>query len=98
MWIGKAVKAGQAPRLRGGSWNNNPENCRSAIRNNNTPDDRNNNNGFRVVCGSASTLHEVRTDGWESIGRASEESRPVPVMLVTASEYKIGLGKPGKLS
>ncbi|NMW19696.1 MAG: SUMF1/EgtB/PvdO family nonheme iron enzyme [Chlorobiaceae bacterium] len=35
--------------LRGGSWNNNAENCRSAYRNNNTPDNRNNNIGFRLV-------------------------------------------------
>ena len=35
--------------LRGGSWNNNPTNLRSAYRNNNTPDNRNNNVGFRVV-------------------------------------------------
>ncbi|MBW4478687.1 MAG: SUMF1/EgtB/PvdO family nonheme iron enzyme [Tolypothrix brevis GSE-NOS-MK-07-07A] len=39
--------------LRGGSWNNNPENCRSANRNNNNPDNRNNNIGFRVVLVSA---------------------------------------------
>ncbi|NJR19745.1 MAG: SUMF1/EgtB/PvdO family nonheme iron enzyme [Calothrix sp. CSU_2_0] len=37
--------------LRGGSWNNNPQNCRSAYRNNNNPDNDNNNIGFRVVCG-----------------------------------------------
>ena len=35
--------------LRGGSWNNNGQNCRSSNRNNNTPDNRNNNNGFRLV-------------------------------------------------
>lgn len=35
--------------LRGGSWNNNAENCRSANRNRNTPTNRNNNNGFRVA-------------------------------------------------
>ena len=36
--------------LRGGSWiNNNPENLRCSYRNNNTPDNRNNNIGFRVV-------------------------------------------------
>ncbi len=35
--------------LRGGDWNNNLRNCRSANRNNNDPDDRNNNIGFRVV-------------------------------------------------
>ena len=39
--------------LRGGSWDTDPEVCRSAIRLNNTPDDRNNVIGFRVVCGSA---------------------------------------------
>lgn len=38
--------------LRGGSWNNNPRNLRSANRNRNNPTNRNNNNGFRL----ASTL------------------------------------------
>lgn len=38
--------------LRGGSWNNNPQNLRSANRNRNNPTNRNNNLGFRV----ASTL------------------------------------------
>ncbi|TLU55447.1 MAG: hypothetical protein FDX02_03150 [Chlorobium sp.] len=35
--------------IRGGSWNNTAGNCRSASRNNNTPDNRNNNIGFRLV-------------------------------------------------
>ncbi|MCP4264742.1 MAG: SUMF1/EgtB/PvdO family nonheme iron enzyme [Candidatus Brocadiaceae bacterium] len=35
--------------LRGGSWNNNGQNCRSANRNSNSPDNRNNNIGFRLV-------------------------------------------------
>ena len=35
--------------LRGGSWNNNPQNCRVANRNNNTPGNRNNNVGFRLA-------------------------------------------------
>jgi hypothetical protein len=39
--------------IRGGSWNNNAINCRSANRNNNNPDNRNNNIGFRVVLASA---------------------------------------------
>ncbi|MBR6355076.1 MAG: hypothetical protein IKS01_04775 [Paludibacteraceae bacterium] len=34
---------------RGGSWNNNARNCRVANRNNNSPGNRNNNLGFRVV-------------------------------------------------
>ncbi len=33
---------------RGGAWNNNGRNCRSAYRNANEPGDRNNNLGFRV--------------------------------------------------
>jgi Sulfatase-modifying factor enzyme 1 len=38
------------PRVvRGGSWNNNQNNARAAYRNNNHPDNRNNNIGFRVV-------------------------------------------------
>ena len=35
--------------VRGGSWNNNPQNCRVANRNRNNPDNRNNNIGFRLV-------------------------------------------------
>lgn len=35
--------------LRGGSWNNNPQNCRVANRNNNGPANRNNNVGFRLA-------------------------------------------------
>jgi retron-type reverse transcriptase len=42
-------EAWTAPRVvRGGSWNNNSENLRSANRNRTTPDNRNNNLGFRV--------------------------------------------------
>ena len=39
--------------IRGGSWNNNGRNCRSANRNNNNPSNRNNNIGFRVVLAPA---------------------------------------------
>ena len=35
--------------IRGGSWRNPAENCRSAIRNRNSPSNRNNNLGFRVA-------------------------------------------------
>jgi len=35
--------------LRGGGWNNNENNVRAANRNNNTPDNRNDNIGFRCV-------------------------------------------------
>ena len=35
--------------LRGGSWNNDTNNLRSSNRNDNTPGNTNNNNGFRVA-------------------------------------------------
>jgi len=35
--------------VRGGSWNNKPENLRSANRNRNNADNRNNNLGFRLA-------------------------------------------------
>lgn len=42
--------------IRGGSWNNNADNCRVANRNNNNPDNRNNNNGFRLALVPAQKL------------------------------------------
>lgn len=45
----RGPKLGSSRVLRGGSWNNNAMNCRSANRNNNDPTNRNNNIGFRVV-------------------------------------------------
>ncbi|MGH9839081.1 MAG: SUMF1/EgtB/PvdO family nonheme iron enzyme [Blastocatellia bacterium] len=77
--------------LRGGSWNNNGRNCRSANRNRNGPGNRNNNIGFRVVV-SASTLHgqsrrkglrpSVQEESSASSGEASnrfrKSSEPAP--------------------
>ncbi|KAA0230092.1 hypothetical protein EDS67_08620 [candidate division KSB1 bacterium] len=45
----RAAIVGSNRVLRGGSWNNNAQNCRSANRNWNSPDNRNNNIGFRLV-------------------------------------------------
>ncbi|MBI3891481.1 MAG: SUMF1/EgtB/PvdO family nonheme iron enzyme [Candidatus Wallbacteria bacterium] len=42
------MELGKRRVLRGGSWNNNTDNLRSAYRNNNNPTNRNNNIGFRV--------------------------------------------------
>ena len=73
---------------RGGSWNNNPADCRAAHRNYNSPGDRNDNLGFRVVCSVFPALFYIRTGQWELFGRISEESRPVPVRKATTSENK----------
>jgi hypothetical protein len=35
--------------IRGGNWNNEARNCRVSNRNNNSPEDRNNHIGFRLV-------------------------------------------------
>ncbi len=71
-------------RLRGGSWNNNGRNCRSANRNNNEPDARNNNNGFRVVVGALTPdcqgrwkrFHRENNQGAQSVFQRSERSLP----------------------
>ena len=51
---GSGLGGGCARVLRGGSFNNDPDNLRCSNRNNNHPDNRNNNVGFRVVCVAAS--------------------------------------------
>ena len=49
MHLGRKTRASGSNRVkRGGSWNNDGTNLRSAKRNNNTPSNRNNNIGFRV--------------------------------------------------
>jgi len=65
--------------VRGGSWNNNRNNVRCAYRNNNDPDNRNNNIGFRVL--SHGFLPSLFQAGWVRILRrlwlAQREGRPV---------------------
>jgi hypothetical protein len=48
---------------RGGSWNNNAENCRAANRNNNTPTNRNNNIGFRLALQLTGSPDGIRRTG-----------------------------------
>ena len=67
---GSAWSSGDCERrvLRGGSWNNQPENLRAANRNRNTTGKRNNNNGFRV----ARTLASGSRRSQGGAGRAYE--------------------------
>ena len=72
------ITAATTPRLRipgrGGSWNNEPRNLRSANRNRNTAGERNDNNGFRI----ARTLDGPSRRPHGAAGRATE--RPGAVM------------------
>ncbi|MCA9741174.1 MAG: SUMF1/EgtB/PvdO family nonheme iron enzyme [Deferribacteres bacterium] len=45
----RAAVAGTNRVIRGGSWNNDAQNCRPANRNGDNPDNRDNNLGFRLV-------------------------------------------------
>ena len=65
-------KAGSNRVKRGGSWNNNAQNCRSANRNRNTPDNRNNNLGFRLA--SSPLRPPMRTHGCVSSPQGVEQS------------------------
>jgi len=57
--------------LRGGSWNNNdPDNLLAAYRNNNTPDNRDNNVGFRCVLVDASVRKVSSGNGEVRHGQA----------------------------
>ena len=81
-----------AQLLRGGSWNNNPRNCRSANRNHNQPDNANNNVGFRVVC---LPQHPSSTEPLEGIPAGDQEgSRPAPVIGAHGSAGPLRPGRP----
>ena len=59
-----------AQLLRGGSWFNNPDNCRAAIRNSNHPGNTNNTVGFRPGCFAPPAPFIVRAVGRDSSGSA----------------------------
>ena len=63
--------------LRGGSWNNNGRNCRSAIRNHNDADNRNNNIGFRL------SLAQHR------IGITVKDQRLIPFCFLKQTKSKV---------
>ena len=62
--------------LRGGSWINNGQNCRSASRNRNTSDNRNNKTGFRPTSTFVGKSGKTYGFCWN----ASKRSGPVMMM------------------
>ena len=89
--FGRKTRASGSNRVkRGGSWNNDGTNLRSAKRNNNTPSNRNNNLGFRVGfrVGSVDWIfHE------NQIGNASWSS--VVLNNATSRNLKVGVTRGG---
>ena len=73
--------------VRGGAFNNNDRNLRAANRNDNNPDNRNNNIGFRVVVSRSSS------PGWsagsEGLAGRGEERRS---LFLAASGFGAGPG------
>lgn len=75
--------------VRGGSWNNNPQNLRAANRNRNTTDNRNNNIGFRV----ARTAPRQSGSFYEAARSAGGCSEAVGTLAVPAALLPaLGLG------
>jgi hypothetical protein len=83
--------------LRGGAFNNNQHNARCAYRNNNHPDNRNDNIGFRVVVSHDShRMPEMRLSLRTEPPRQRLESRTgsgpgrLPYSTAEAGEYRTG--------
>ncbi|WP_139786749.1 SUMF1/EgtB/PvdO family nonheme iron enzyme [Desulfamplus magnetovallimortis] len=57
-------KSGSNRVNRGGSWNNKPANVRCANRNRNTPDNTNNNLGFRLSSTEKQAESLIFTEAW----------------------------------
>jgi len=74
--------------IRGGSWNNDASNCRSANRNNNPPDNRNNDVGFRLSS-SRQPSDGVRSRTHPLHPRPDPRPGPVPARV---QQYHLRLG------
>lgn len=89
MGVRRVIIAGANRVLRGGSWNNNGRNCRSANRNRNEPANRNNNIGFRLALAQArrdaaldqmiilsAVLRRRKANALRQVSRSRAESLP----------------------
>ena len=70
--------------LRGASFNNNPNNLRSANRSRNHPENRNNNIGFRASWSASGAPDSAGHRGWES------PARQIPVTPETTDLQSAG--------
>ena len=79
-WIDKNAETYAGRVFRGGSWNYNPRNCRSAYRNDFIPGYRYDFIGFRLVCRVPRTLATLELADENLTGASRQESRSVPVI------------------
>jgi len=70
--------SGSGRVVRGGSWNNEARNCRSANRNRNLPDNRDNNLGFRLLSTERRLSGRVHGFGPRASGMSRPRSRAGP--------------------
>ncbi len=94
----RAGKGAASHRLiRGGSWNNNPRNCRSVNRNRNEPANRNNNLGFRVARAQRTRRVPRQTEPTAFRSRHPRvpgkrlQARPVPVAASEGSGRAVSM-------
>ncbi len=65
--------------MRGGAWNNNPQNVRVSNRNRNEPTNRNNNIGFRCAGYGERGLGGLETRGLEPVSSTEVPGMPTPL-------------------
>jgi len=83
---GPGPEAGSNRVIRGGSWNNNAQNCRSANRNNNSPGNSNNNIGFRLASSRHCPTARVHGRGLSAPGHDQAHGPVPPLARGTADE------------
>lgn len=89
---GEGASSGSNRVKRGGSWNNNAQNCRSANRNNNyNPSNRNSNLGFRPVSITQDSFKAEYHPGRPApCGRMDEHARPASTGSRDGGDSRVG--------
>jgi hypothetical protein len=78
--------------LRGGSWNNHAQNVRSVNRNNNTPDNRNHNIGFRLASAQTPAVAAVDQMTIQPVMCLQGGEKPMPPGMLVGSAGRLPEG------
>ncbi|HNY13387.1 MAG TPA: SUMF1/EgtB/PvdO family nonheme iron enzyme [Candidatus Wallbacteria bacterium] len=95
--MGRRPQTGTNRVNRGGSWNNNADNCRSANRNNNNPSNRNNNNGFRLALSAAQPDDGFHPPDPDAVPSPEKDRKQTKNPGLVASRLTAGCERPGFL-